>query len=122
MSQQAILNIEIDDREHKIKNYINYHKYTYNTYEVKRLKVGDFIISVCHADGVNNTADADNAIIIERKTLKDLSSSIKDKRLYNQIRNLKLQNKKFCFIIEGNVKDYCNLQKKVIIIYYQLNI
>lgn len=94
----TILKLEIDYREQKIKEYLNYHKYNYNEYIVKKLDVGDFII--------------EDKLIIERKTLIDLSASIIDKRIYRQIDKLKQTGKPFCFIIEGNRLEYIKKQQK----------
>lgn len=90
------MTIEVDDRERKIIEYVK-KNCTYNNYVVKRLLVGDFIVN--------------SQVIIERKTLKDLSASIIDKRIYKQIHKLKCQPKPFYFIIEGDVDEYIKLQK-----------
>lgn len=98
-----MLNITIDDREKKIIKYYQEYDDNFTTWKVERLKIGDFII-----------CNGNKRIIIERKTLKDLSSSIKDRRIYNQINNLKNQKDIFCFIIEGSINEYIILQKNKI--------
>lgn len=56
-----------------------------HTIEFKELKTGDYIA---------------NDAIIERKTIQDFLESMRDKRLLNQLENLKQQNKPL-IIIEG---------------------
>lgn len=55
----------------------------------KRLEIGDYQI---------------NDLIIERKTINDLQSSILDKRIFQQLKNLKSVSKGM-LIIEGSYKD-----------------
>lgn len=85
-----MLNIIIDDRENKLKKIVQTNSII--KYTIQRLLIGDIIIN--------------DSIIIERKTLYDLSSSIKDKRIYNQETALLKSNKHICFIIEGNIEEY----------------
>jgi ERCC4-type nuclease len=69
-------------------------------YENDQLKVGDYIIT----QGGNNYPLA----VIERKTLADFSSSIKDKRHYNYEKLLKLReltNCKIFYFIEGSIDE-----------------
>ena len=61
-------------------------------YKFEQLEVGDYIIK---------------DIVIERKTINDLKSSIINKRLFSQIGNLKEQENKI-IIIEGNFEDLIN--------------
>ncbi len=56
-------------------------------FEVCRLKIGDYIINT--------------KIYIERKTVSDFLESIYDNRLFNQIYNLRKNNKRAILIIEG---------------------
>jgi ERCC4-type nuclease len=88
--------IIIDDREHQTKNLFTIQK------KIQRLDSGDYHIYV------NNNLE----FIIERKSLKDLSASIKDKRIYKQLEKLKTNNiYNYCFIIEGDKNTYIKLQK-----------
>lgn len=65
-------------------------------YEIKELKIGDYII---------------NNIIIERKTINDFIESMKNKRLLKQIENLK-QYKKPLLIIEGLEQEWLYNEKE----------
>ena len=58
------------------------------TVEFKELPVGDYLIK---------------GVAIERKSVKDFFASLFDKRLFNQLENLK-QYEKSLLIIEGNLK------------------
>ena len=60
------------------------------TIQFETLEIGDYLIK---------------DTIIERKTFKDFQSSIIDKRLYNQIENMKKYEKRL-FIIEGFYYNY----------------
>jgi Fanconi anemia group M protein len=69
------------------------------TYEFQPLKIGDYIIS---------------NIVIERKTLSDLKSSIITKRIFDQLKNLKQYPK--CFLlIETNEQEIDNVSKGFIL-------
>lgn len=96
IKKQFINKIIIDDREHKTKDYFIF------PHIIKRLGVGDY--HLYHDDKL--------LLIVERKTLKDLSASIKDKRIYRQIQALREQNIPYLFIIEGNFQQYRIDQKK----------
>jgi len=58
----------------------------------KQLEVGDYILS--------------ERLIVERKTSSDLISSIFDQRIFNQLKNMKLNFEKSILIIEGK-NIYC---------------
>ncbi len=64
--------------------------------EVKNLSVGDFILS--------------KDVVIERKTINDFLSSLIDKRLFEQARELKHNFKKPLFLIEGNLEEIYNIR------------
>jgi ERCC4-type nuclease len=85
-----MLDIIIDDRERAIIDMMVV------PHTKKRLKCGDYHI-------YNNN---ELKLIIERKTLHDLSASIKDKRVYNQIKAMRETKIPFAFIIEGGFDDY----------------
>lgn len=59
--------------------------------EVKRLKVGDFLIS--------------KDVVVERKTVEDFVSSLIDGRLFKQAENMKENYSIPIFIIEGDPED-----------------
>lgn len=59
--------------------------------EVKKLEVGDFIVS--------------KDVVVERKTVSDFVNSLIDKRLFNQARNMRENYPKPIFLIEGELKD-----------------
>lgn len=86
------MNTVIDNREREIVKYFG-EKYSWISY--KNLDVGDIQIG--------------DKIIIERKTLKDLSASIKDGRYKEQkirLRATGIPSHLIIFLIEGNFKDY----------------
>ena len=96
--------IKIDYREKKIINIINDYKNT-NKYKniiikVENLSLGDIIL--CDSCG-------NEIIMIERKTLKDLESSICDGRYYDQSSRLEsyhLHNHNIYYLIEGNLSNF----------------
>ena len=80
--------IIVDDRERMIARIL--HEKGYEI-EVRRLEIGDFVIGdVC----------------IERKTISDFVNSIIDKRLFNQIRNMKEAYERQILIVEGESDIY----------------
>ena len=95
----------IDYREKSIIDYFSKNKN--GNIEVKNLDIGDFIFKINDSE----------TIIIERKTMCDLASSITDKRLKEQKyrilnSNFKLSN--IIYIIEGKYGDvkYGSVNKK----------
>ena len=99
------MKLYIDNREPKqIINYLNVlnenNKYTI---ELKNLELGDYIIY----DEINDKT----LVIIERKSLSDLESSIKDGRYSEQSFRLdgnSLPNHNIYYLIEGNIINYRN--------------
>jgi|TARA_B110000858_G_scaffold35620_1_gene39909 ERCC4-type nuclease len=93
----------VDTREPvSIKNCINFlnqdNKYNIR---VQNLEIGDYIIY----DEINDI----KLIVIERKSLTDLDSSIKDGRYREQslrLNNLDLHNHNIYYLIEGNIINY----------------
>lgn len=73
-------------------------------FEIKKLTIGDYCILI--KDQTEETKSL-VAMVIERKTWKDLSASIKDERIKHQTDNLlEIQKKKGClilFLIEGSL-------------------
>jgi ERCC4-type nuclease len=99
------MKLYIDNREPKqIINYLNVlnenRKYTI---EVTNLELGDYLIY----DEINERT----LVIIERKSLSDLESSIKDGRYNEQSFRLdgnSLPNHNIYYLIEGNIINYRN--------------
>jgi ERCC4-type nuclease len=99
------MKLYIDNREPKqIINYLNVlnenRKYTI---EVTNLEVGDYLIY----DEIHERT----LVIIERKSLSDLESSIKDGRYNEQSFRLdgnSLPNHNIYYLIEGNIINYRN--------------
>ena len=83
----------MDTREKIISRYL----YNKANLEFKPLNNGDFILS--------------DRVIVERKTAEDLESSIIDKRLFKQLKDLKKYERPI-LIVEGN--DYFRLSEKII--------
>ena len=101
----------IDYREKSIIDYFSKNKP--DNSEIKNLDIGDFIFKI---NGIET-------IIIERKTMCDLASSITDKRLKEQKyrilnSNFSLQN--IIYIIEGKYSDvkYGSVNKKGVMWFY----
>ena len=99
------MHLLIDNREPK-KNidYLNYLN-SNNNYIIKieTLEIGDYIIY----DEINEK----NIIIIERKSLADLESSIKDGRYDNQsyrLNQIDIHNHNIYYLIEGSIINYRN--------------
>lgn len=98
----------IDNREpttitYKIIELNNESKYNV---QVQQLDVGDF----CFYDDVEKKP----IVILERKSLQDLDSSIKDGRYNEQslrLSNVDIHNHNIYYIIEGNVANYRNRDK-----------
>lgn len=91
------LQIIIDDREHKVIPFFKNHKKVPPniTFRVERINIGDY--SVVYKNHI--------IMIIERKTWKDLSSSMLDGRKDNVNKMLKLRDESQCkifYLIEGN--------------------
>jgi crossover junction endonuclease MUS81 len=96
--------IKIDVREQNLINECNnlLNNYENITIEIVTLDIGDIILY----DDNNN-----EIMIIERKTLNDLASSIKDGRYKEQgyrLSNCSLHNHNIFYLIEGNLSSYNN--------------
>ena len=96
--------IEIDNREPIIiKEYFSKSINSSNnliTIRLKNLEQGDFII---------RDQDENILLIIERKTISDLLSSVKDSRYTEQsdrYSQLDIPNSKIIYLIEGNFKNF----------------
>jgi ERCC4-type nuclease len=98
--------IKIDNREHELIQNINYLIETINSFKelilkVENLPLGDIIL---------NNGDEDK-IIIERKSISDLSSSIKDGRYEEQsyrLNGLNFPNHNIIYLVEGDINKSVN--------------
>ena len=102
--------IKVDNRERKLIPLINALNKDFNyNFEIKIevLDLGDIII--CDDKGKEK-------IIIERKTLNDLASSIKDGRYSEQsyrLNSLSMHNHNIVYLIEGDIHNYNNKYNKI---------
>ena len=88
------MNLIIDNRERELKNYFK----NKESVEFRNLDIGDIVIEY----------NQNVKIIIERKTLKDLSTSIKDGRYKEQKARLKADkicNNNIFYLIEGRYSN-----------------
>ena len=102
LTNKDILILEIDYRENSILSLLNPDlpiKVSDTIYEK-----GDILYKICNLDiGDFIFKKADQVYyIIERKTFKDLCSSIKDSRMNEQRERLKQSNCEIIYILEGN--------------------
>jgi len=103
--------IKVDNREHKLITLLNA-KQKENEYKkikinIETLPLGDIII--CDDNG-------NEKLIIERKSLNDLASSIKDGRYSEQSFRLDkypLHNHNIVYLIEGDIHRYSNRYNKI---------
>jgi ERCC4-type nuclease len=102
--------IKVDNREKKLIPLLNALNKDFNyNFEIKIevLNLGDIII--CDDKGSEK-------LIIERKTLNDLASSIKDGRYSEQsyrLNSLSMHNHNIVYLIEGDIHNYNNKYNKV---------
>jgi len=93
--------ITIDNREHKLIELIKNTSSFTIPYEIKKLDIGDIIIS--------SSKHPDKSLIIERKCMTDMISSIKDGRYKEQKIRLQAErsnsNTIICYLLEGLVND-----------------
>ena len=100
------MNIILDNRENSLIEL--FRDYETINVSVSQLALGDIIIK----------KDEKDIILIERKTYADLLSSIKDSRFSEQSYRLSntsgLNTHSIIYIIEGNITDYPDAEKKII--------
>jgi len=93
--------IIIDNREHKLIELIKNTSSFTIPYEIKKLDIGDIIIT--------SSKHSDKSLIIERKCMTDMISSIKDGRYKEQKIRLQAEgsnsNTIICYLLEGLVND-----------------
>jgi Fanconi anemia group M protein len=90
---QKPIKIVVDNREKIVSRYL----FDKAELEFKNLENGDYILS--------------DRVIVERKTAEDFESSIIDKRLFKQLKDLKKYERPI-LIIEGN--NYFRLSEKIV--------
>ena len=103
------MQIKVDIREHtliKLLNALN-NDYGFNfDISVERLDLGD--ISIWN--------EGEELLLLERKKLTDLASSIKDGRYAEQsyrLNGYSLHNHNIVYLVEGNISNYSNKWSKV---------
>ncbi len=98
----------LDNRESNLIDIINKnYKLNEVILEIKQLAIGDIEIY----DENNNLL-----LIFERKSIKDLASSISDGRYNEQsfrLDSLNIHNHNICYIIEGNLKKYIPYNSRI---------
>lgn len=98
------MQLKIDNREHTLIQLLNALIKTYNldiTLNVENLPLGDIIFY--------DDTKCEDVVIIERKSLSDLASSIKDGRYAEQslrLAHLDIPNHNIYYLIEGNMDAY----------------
>ena len=102
------MNIILDNRENSLIKLFNDYNNENIKVNVSQLPLGDIIIQ-------HNNVDL---ILIERKTYADLLASIKDSRFSEQSYRLSntssLNTHSIIYLIEGNISDYPENEKKII--------
>ena len=123
------MEITIDYRENKLIELIeNIHKNSFNkeatkiTLKVSNLLLGDVSLKMNVNKSENNIEESD--IIIERKSISDLLSSITDGRYKEQsyrLQNCSIHNHNIIYLIEGNIdihKQYFASKQNAHLQYY----
>lgn len=90
------MEVYVDYREHQIIEEFNLRKFEYKT---DNLEIGD----------INIKMNGEVIYLIERKTLQDLASSIRDGRYKEQsyrLNDYALHNHHICYLIEGQLSKY----------------
>ena len=103
------VDVFVDYREKYIKEYFEKNREYDSIVSVKNLEIGDIVILV----------NGEPAILIERKTIKDLAASIQDGRLREQkyrITGSKYPHKNVIYLIEGDLdeKIYGRIDKRTL--------
>ena len=96
------LRIVVDEREKK-SGIPDFLKKTGINLEIKTLPVGDYIVAP--------------EIVVERKTISDLASSIFDGRLFDQCNRLKQHYQFPILLIEGDINEIEELMENPFVIY-----
>ena len=102
-----MVEIIIDSRELKLKEIIS--KDLNLNIEFKNLDLGDIVFK----------KNDKEILIVERKTINDLYSSIRDGRYKEQkIRLLSNSNANLFYILEGNIDECNTLNNKALLTFY----
>ena len=103
--------IIIDNRENKLIELIKNTSSFTIPYEIKKLDIGDIIIT--------SSKHPDKSLIIERKCITDMISSIKDGRYKEQKIRLQAEgsnsNTIICYLLEGLVNDLRKPNDKILL-------
>ena len=113
------MKLKIDNREHEliqrmnhyIKNVPHFNKITFT---IETLEIGDIVYlgDDGDGDGEGEEKKENDLLIIERKSVNDLLSSIKDGRYNEQsyrLNGLSLHNHNIMYLIEGDIVKHFNL-------------
>ena len=103
------VDVYVDYREKYIKEYFEKNREYDNLVSVKNLEIGDVVI----------LRNQEPAILIERKTIKDLAGSIQDGRLREQKFRITVPNtpqRNVIYLIEGDLdeKIYGRIDKRTL--------
>jgi len=109
------MKLKIDNREHeliqKMNHYIkNVPHFNNITFEIETLDLGDIVYLGRDEEGLEEKEK--EILIIERKSVNDLLSSIKDGRYNEQsyrLNGLSLHNHNIMYLIEGDIVTHFNL-------------
>jgi ERCC4-type nuclease len=104
--------IKVIEEIHKLKS--KYPEYSNVNLEIKQLDIGDFIFRSEEID----------LLVIERKTIPDLISSIKDKRYEEQslrLTNLEIPNHNIVYLLEGGLTTDQSINKIFISSIFSIN-
>jgi ERCC4-type nuclease len=102
------MKLKVDNREHELINRMNHYiknvpHFNSITFDIETLDIGDIL----YLDD-----DDKDQLIIERKSVNDLLSSIKDGRYNEQsyrLNGLELHNHNIIYLIEGDILTHFNL-------------
>lgn len=106
------MHLVIDNREHKLIEIIQEQlsKFELNiSFSIEPLDIGDFILY-----DSNDIHSRREVVIIERKSVSDLASSIKDGRYREQslrLQNMTIHNHNIVYLIEGSIGNFCRFNK-----------
>ena len=102
------MKLKIDNREHELIHKMNYYiksvsHFSSITFDIESLDIGDIV----YLDD-----EGKDQLIIERKSVNDLLSSIKDGRYNEQsyrLNGIELHNHNIIYLIEGDILTHFNL-------------
>lgn len=111
------MKLKIDNREHeliqKMNHYIkNVPHFNNITFTIETLELGDIVYLGDEGEREGEEKKENDILIIERKSVNDLLSSIKDGRYNEQsyrLNGLSLHNHNIMYLIEGDIVTHFNL-------------